>query len=311
MKRNLFYIISSVLLIIAAVVFFTTSRNLKSQPKILGASINNFYSTKNIKIEPPPKRKDGIGDPMINANAAILIYKSNKYPLYSLNGNASVSIASITKVMTAVVALDIYKLDDVITVDDEAAKVIPSKIYLKTGEQIRFEDLLFGLLMNSGNDAAKAIARGRMPEDQFIALMNKKSKELNLNDTEFKDVAGLDDGGHSCARDVAILFAYALDNPTFQKTISTSEKDISSIDGMITHKLKNSDRLTTGEIPIDGIIGGKTGYTPDAGHTLVTAAQRDGRTLIAVVLKTDEDTPSASAKETKKLLSWGFDSFEF
>lgn len=311
MKRNLFYIISSVLLAVAVVVFLISARNTGSKPRVLGASINNFYSAKNIKIKAPPQKKSGADDPKINASAAILIYAPNKYPLYSLNGSEPVPIASITKVMTAVVALDIYKLDDILTIDDESPKAIPSKIYLKPGEKIKLEDLLYGLLMNSGNDAAKAIARGKTSEEKFITLMNEKAKELNLNDTHFKDTAGLDDSGYSSARDVAILFTYALDNPTFQKIVATSEKEISSTDGTISHKLENSDRLITGEIPVEGVIGGKTGYTPDAGHTLVTGAKRDGHTLVSVILKTKADTPSASAEETKKLLLWGFASFEF
>jgi len=302
---------SSGLLIIAVGVFLITTRFPKTHPGVLGASIDNFYSTKDVRLDIPPKRKSNVADPKINASSAILLYESNKYPLYSLNENASVPIASITKVMTAVIALEIYKLDDIVLVDDKAPTAIPSKIYLKAGEKIKFEDLLYGLLMNSGNDAAKAIASGKVTEDQFIGLMNERAKELTLDATQFKDAAGLDDQGHSSARDVAILFAYALKNPVFEKAVSTSEKEITSIDGTITHELKNSDRLTTGEIPVDGIIGGKTGYTPDAGHTLVAAARRNGHTLVSVVLKTQADTPSASAEETEKILSWGFNAFEF
>jgi D-alanyl-D-alanine carboxypeptidase (penicillin-binding protein 5/6) len=134
---------------------------------------------------------------------------------------------------------------------------------------------------------------------------------LGLKNTHFKDVAGLDDSGRSTAKDIAILFSYGLSNPEFAKIVSTPELDVSSVDGKEIHKLKNSDRLVTGEIPLEGIIGGKTGFTPDAGHTLVSAATRDGQTLVAVVLKTASDSKVASAQEVKKLLTWGFESYIF
>jgi len=311
MKKNVFYVTSSILLLIAAVVFFVFQKPTINQGEVLGSSINNFYASKRVKFADPPKRRSGVMDPKINSSGAILIDQSSKYILYSLNEDAQVPIASITKVMTAAVALDLYKPDDVIIVDDESPKAIPSKIYLKPGEKIRFSDLLYGMLMSSGNDAAQAIARGKMPEDQFIKLMNQKSEDLGLQNSTFRDSAGLDDNGRSSAHDVAFLFAYILKNQTFQEIISTSEKEIFSIDGSVAHKLKNSDRLITGEIPFDGMIGGKTGYTPDAGHTLVAAAQRNNHTLVSVVLKTKADTPTASAEETKRLLEWGFNSYDF
>jgi D-alanyl-D-alanine carboxypeptidase len=97
----------------------------------------------------------------------------------------------------------------------------------------------------------------------------------------------------------------------FENIVNTSEKEIFSQDGDISHDLENSNRLVTGEIPLDGVIGGKTGFTFDAGHTLVCAARRNDHTLVSVVLKTSVNTKTASAYESQKLLNWGFDSFSF
>lgn len=308
-KRNLFLIISVFLLIGAGLfVYFTKS---PSQGSVLGTSINSFYSQKISKINPPPVRNPKISDPEINAEAAILIHEPSKYPLYLKNSDYQVPIASITKIMTAVVALENYKLDDVIEIKPDNTKVTPSVMNLTSGEKITVRNLLYGLLLQSGNDAALALASGKMPMDKFINLMNQKALELGLGKTKFKDPAGLDDQGHSSAIDVAILFSYALKNPEIQKIISTPEIEVASVDQSVLHQLKNSNRLTTGEIPLDGIVGGKTGYTPDAGHTLVCAASRNGQTLISVVLKTYSNAASASAEETRKLLTWGFESFRF
>lgn len=310
MKKNLFYVISLFLICIAGLVF-VFSRNKSVDGKILGASVNSFYSEKTVRVSSLPVKHPGVKDPNILSETAVLLYEPNKYILFSQNENASVPVASITKVMTALVTLDIYKLDDIVEVPKDATEIIGSKILLKQGEKITVENLLYGLLLNSGNDAAKTLATGKVNETQFMELMNKKAHDLGLSQTLFKDEAGLNDQGHSSAKDLAILFSYALKNSEFEKVINTPEKNISSVDGGETHILKNSTRLTTGEIPLDGIIGGKTGFTPDAGHGMVSAASRNGVMLICVILKTNDSSPSASAIESKKMLTWGFDSFDF
>lgn len=283
----------------------------KNNGKVLGSSINSFYAGKVSTFLPPPRKKDGVDDLKIAADSAILIHEQSKYPLFQKNSSYEVPIASITKVMTATVALEEYKLTDIVEVKKENTDVTPSVMGLVPGERITVENLLYGLLMNSGNDAALALSTGKNSQENFIQKMNDKAKELGLTNTRFKDPAGLDDKARSTAMDVAILFSNALRQEEFKKIITTPETEVESVDKEITHTLKNSNRLTTGEIPLDGVIGGKTGYTPDAGHTLVCAATRQGQTLISVVLKTSSNTPTASAEVTKKLLVWGFDSFNF
>jgi D-alanyl-D-alanine carboxypeptidase len=308
MKR-LIALVSVIIILVLAGYFLLTRKT--SNPMVLGSSINNFYLEKTVKVEKHPSKIADIKDPNILADAAFLIDKKTKYPLFEKNSLKQVPIASITKVMTATVALDLYKLSDVVEVKKEDIEVEGSKVFLKAGEKITVENLLYCLLMNSGNDAALTLSDAKITRAEFIVLMNKKAEFLGLESTAFFDPAGLNDQGHSSARDVALLFANALSNKDFEKIVSTAEKDVTSVDGVEVHKLKNSDRLTTGEIPLDGVIGGKTGFTYDAGHTLVTAASKNNSTIIGVVLKTFSDTPSASAAEMKKLLDWGFTSYTF
>lgn len=294
-----------------AIYFVLTASSGNSNGKVLGASINRFYSDKVLEVKKPPTRKDTAKDPIINTSSAILIRAEDKYPLYEKKSETQAPVASITKVMTAVLALELYKLEDIVEVKKENTEVIPSKIFLITGEKMTVSNLLHGALISSGNDAANALATFKMTRQEFVNKMNEKALELGMLNTKFMDPAGLDDDGRSSAKDIAILFSYALKNDTFKSIISKSEYQAVSVDGSQTHDLKNSNRMITGELPLDGVIGGKTGFTLDAGHTLVCAASRNNQTLVAVVLNTASNAPSASAEENRKLLSWGFDSFIF
>lgn len=290
--------------------YYYHGRLFGQEPRVLGSSINNFYANKEIDISNVPRKKDKVEDPNILADSAVLIEDKSKYPLYEKNKHEPVSVASITKVMTYLIAREYYSLDDLVTVGAQPVSVIGSKINLKEGEIINVESLLNGLLVSSGNDAAYALAN-HMGLDEFVKKMNEKALVLGMNDSHFVDPAGLDDNGRSSSFDISILFSYALNDELFVDIVSTSEKEVFSQDGTISHSLKNSNRLVTGEIPLEGIIGGKTGFTFDAGHTLVCAAQRGDIRLISVILKTSVNSKTASAYESQKLLNWGFDSFDF
>jgi D-alanyl-D-alanine carboxypeptidase len=211
--------------------------------------------------------------------------------------------------MTAIVSLENYNLTDVVEVKKENTEVIPSKIFLKEGEKNTVDSLIDGALIASGNDAANALATAKWTREEFVGLMNRKAAELGMTGTKFYDPAGLDDNGRSTARDIAIMFSYGLNFEKFVQSISTKEKDVMSVDGQI-HAVKNSNRLLTGEVVFDGeVIGGKTGVTDLAGHTLVCAARRGDTTVVGVVLGTFNDTNSASAEEMKRLLDWGYASY--
>jgi len=310
MKKALLVLILG-LIVVGAFGYFSLKKPSSKAGVVLGESINNFYLDKTVKIYKYPKKIESAQKLNILADSAALIDPQTKYSLFEKNSEKSAPVASITKVMTAVVALESYKLDDVVEVTKEDTQINGSKVFLKAGEKMTVENLLYCLLMPSGNDAAITLATFKQNRDQFVVLMNKKAEELGLKNTKFMDPAGLNDEGRSSARDIAILFSYALNKEEFVKIISTAEKTVTSVDGAEQHDLTNSNRLTTGEIPMDGIIGGKTGFTPDAGHTLVASAQRDGNKIVGVVLNTYSNSPSASAEEMRKLLTYGFEAYSF
>lgn len=268
---------------------------------------------KNIQIAKIPQKKNNFNDPKIWADVYILIDRDSFYPLIEKNSQKNVPIASTTKIMTAIIALENYNLEEIVTVSQNAAAQIGSDIFLKTNEKITVNDLLYCLLIKSGNDSAMALAEHLTGNySDFVKKMNVKADYLGLKQTEFIDPAGLDDNGHSTAHDLAVMAAYALKNKTFSEIVKISEATVTSKNGIV-HKLENSNRLVKNNelLYYPSAIGVKTGYTPDAGHCLVAASQKNDHTLISVILNTTENTAEASAKESKKLLEWGYTNYEW
>jgi D-alanyl-D-alanine carboxypeptidase (penicillin-binding protein 5/6) len=211
--------------------------------------------------------------------------------------------ASITKVMTATVALDNYPLDEVVKVGNY--QVEGQKIDLIPGEEISVEDLLYGMLVESGNDAAEALARhdpkGR---DAFIEKMNEKAKLWHLDNTRFVNPSGIDDNYHfSTALDLARLTTMALHNEEFDRIIATEEKTVTSIDGTISHQLKTTNQLLN---QVDGVKGVKTGWTEESGESLVILTERDGHRVLTVMLGSQD-----RFGETKQLIEWVFANTEW
>lgn len=262
-------------------------------------------------LAPPPTKRNG-SQPALATKAAYLVDTDSGYPLYSLNERESVPIASTTKLMTASVVVESYQLSDIVEVSQAAAATIGSEIQLATGERITVESLLKALLIQSGNDAALALAE-HMGLEKFVQAMNTKAAELGLTGTHFNDPAGLDDSGRSTARDLAVIAAYALRHPAIAGIVRLPEATVTSVDGKFEHKVKNSNRLIQPDSPLylPQATGLKTGYTPDASHCLVASATQDGHTVVSVILGTVEQTAEASAKESRKLLTWGFENFEW
>lgn len=219
--------------------------------------------------------------PTVSASAAILMDADTGRVLYEKNARDRMGIASTTKIMTALVALEQAELQQEVVVTQEHM-VEGSSMYLKPGETITVEHLLYGLLLSSGNDAALALAEGCCGSvEAFVAEMNRKARELGLEDTSFANPNGLDDDAHySTAWDMAHLAAYAVENPAFVRFCSTRTVTVGG------RTLSNHNRLLSS---IDGCIGLKTGYTMSAGRTLVSCVRRDGHTLVAVTLKDGND----------------------
>lgn len=207
--------------------------------------------------------------------------------IYGKDIHAVQSVASISKVMTGIVAIENSNINKKITVGDEVLKAYGSGIYIKPGEKLRIKDLLYGLMLRSGNDAALAIAVAVAGDvDSFVNLMNKKAKEIGMNDTEFNNPSGLDEekGNFSSAYDMALLMSYAMKNKNFRKITSTENYTLKTNKNVYEWRNKNKLLFT-----YKYITGGKTGFTKIAKRTLVTSASRDGLNLTVVTLNDGND----------------------
>lgn len=228
----------------------------------------------------------------VSATAAVLMDADMGQVLYEKNGDRQMLIASTTKIMTALVVLEHAAPDDVITVTpDHMAE--GSSMYLRAGETVRVEELLYGLLLCSGNDAALALTECAGGLTPFVALMNEKAAALGMAHTSFANPNGLDaDGHYSTARDMAVLAAAAVENPTFRRICSSRSVTIGQ------RTMENHNRLLR---QVEGCIGLKTGYTRAAGRTLVSCTERDGCRLVAVTLQDGNDWADHAA-----LYDYGF-----
>ncbi|MBE6940504.1 MAG: D-alanyl-D-alanine carboxypeptidase [Ruminococcaceae bacterium] len=217
----------------------------------------------------------------VSATAAILMDAETGQVYYQKNPDRRMLIASTTKIMTALVVLDTARLDEVVTVKP-THMVEGSSMYLKPGEELTVETLLYGLLLCSGNDAALALADYCADGvEHFVALMNEKAHELGMAGSSFANPNGLDAETHySTARDMAILAACASQNETFVRLCSTRSVTIGG------RTMTNHNKLLG---YLEGCIGMKTGYTRAAGRTLVSCTRRDGRSLVAVTLQDGND----------------------
>lgn len=242
----------------------------------------------------------------LSAKSAILIDANSGRVLMSENSDIRLGMASTTKIMTAVVALEKGRPDDIVTVSAAAAGIEGSSIYLKTGEKISLKDLLYGLMLNSGNDAGAAIAEHISGDTKtFANLMTQKAKELGLSNTSFTNPHGLDDEGHyTTAYDLAQITMYALDKPLFAEIVSTKVKTIYSVtdEGENIRTLSNHNKLLSQYKGTDGV---KTGFTKKCGRCLVSSATKDCLKLIAVTLSAPDDW-----NDHKQMMDYGFSNYK-
>ena len=217
----------------------------------------------------------------LSAKSAVVIDADTGETLYEYNADERLPMASTTKIMTALVALGEGDLDRTYTVKPEYAQVEGSSMYLQAGETLSMRDTLYGLMLSSGNDAAVAIAGECGGYDAFIQKMNDKAAALGLTDTHFVNPNGLPaDGHYTTARELARITAEALRDPVFRQIVATQSYTAGE------RTFTNHNRLLTS---YEGAIGVKTGYTRAAGRCLVSAAERNGRTVIAVTLNDADD----------------------
>ena len=248
--------------------------------------------------------------PDISAHSAIVIDADTSRILYEKNPYEILPMASTTKIMTAILALENGNPDDIVTVSDNAVGIEGSSISLQPGEKQRVEDLVYGIMLSSGNDAAVAIAEHISGSvEEFCAMMNKKAVELGAADTNFETPNGLDaEEHHSTAYDMALITRYALGIDGFKELIAT--KSISIESNKCTYSIVNKNRLLS---EYEGAIGVKTGFTGKAGHCFVGAAESDGMTLISVVLGSGWGTAGRQRKwiDTKNMLNYGFQKYDY
>ena len=238
-----------------------------------------------------------------HAQAAALIDVESGRILYSNRGDESMPIASLTKIMTAIVALENGDLSAKVKVGKNAFAKEGSSLFLKLGEEMTLENMLYGLMLRSGNDAATAIAEHvGGSEEGFVYLMNNKAEELGLTHTHFANPHGLDAEGHySSANDLAILTAYALHNPIFKEIVKTQEKTADNPSDKWDYKWRNKNKMLR---LYEGADGVKTGYTTKALRCLVSSASRNGQQLVAVTLNDGNDW-----NDHASLLNFGFNHY--
>ena len=218
----------------------------------------------------------------VSAKRAFVLDAVSSRVLYERNPDERSLIASTTKIMTALIVCEQCNVLDRMRIPKEAVGIEGSSMYLQEGEVLTLQELLYGLMLQSGNDAAVALAIycGGTVEG-FAELMNDKARNLGLRDTHFENPNGLDSPGHySTARDLAKLSAYAMENPIFRKTVSTKSLMVGQ------RYLTNHNKLLW---RVEGADGVKTGFTKAAGRILVSSAERNNRRLIAVTMDAPDD----------------------
>ncbi|WLR52538.1 D-alanyl-D-alanine carboxypeptidase family protein [Bacillus tianshenii] len=247
--------------------------------------------------------------PTIKSKAAVMIDAKTGAILFEKNADASMYPASLTKMATAIYAIENGNLNVIVTVSEKARNTDGTKVYLEKGEQVTLRKLIQGLLINSGNDAGVAIAEhlsGNLKT--FSTDINNYLKEkIKVKHTHFQNPHGLYDPEHqTTAKDLAKITQYALKNETFKEIFGTKKLKWNGKTWDTT--LLTHHKLLRGEIPYEGITGGKTGFVNESGYTLATSAKRDDLSLIVITL--NSRTNKDAYDDTTKLLDYGFNHFQ-
>ena len=243
--------------------------------------------------------------PKLNSREAIIIDKKSKRIIYGKNENKRVAMASTTKIMTAIIVLENANLNDEVIVSAKAAGIGGSRLGLKKNDKITVMNLLYGLMLCSGNDAAIALAEHVAGSvESFADKMNEKARDLKLQNTHFVSPHGLDNPEHyTTAYELAIIADYAMDNEEFTKIVGTKNATV-MINGY-SKNIKNTNELLG---YLNGVKGIKTGFTNNAGRCLVTCTNRSGFEIITVVL--GADTKKFRTEDSIKLIEYTYKNFK-
>lgn len=251
--------------------------------------------------------------PSVNSKAAIVMEASTGTILYEKNIHQTYYPASITKILTALLAIENSNLGETVTFSKEAIYDVDldsSRIGIDVGEQLTMEQCLYGIMLESANEVSYAIAEHVAGSvEAFADMMNEKTKELGCTDSHFVNPHGLPDENHyTSAYDMALISRAAINNETFREITGTKSYTIPPTNIQEDSRpLANHHKFVKGTIPFEGCIGGKTGYTSQANYTLVTFAEKNGMTLISVIMNCDSITNEYG--DTAALLNYGFDNY--
>lgn len=299
-----YYLYSAALIVVAILLAITTPFLVDLTDHVLvSAEVpQNNSQVAGIQQYNIPPASQGLPVPYFSARAVLIKDLSTGAVLYQKDSNVSFPIASTTKIMTALVASEYFQPNSVLTVGD-SANTPGSKVGLNYGENLTFQALLYGMLLNSGNDAAYAIAEnypGRV--FGFVSAMNKKAIQLNLRNTRFDNPAGFDSRNqYSSAEDLARITEEALKNTQLAIIFATEKTNIVSVNKKYTHQLVNLNKLLSS---VSGVLGIKTGTTEEAKENLVTLVERNRHRVLLVVLGSDD-----RFGETTRLIDWTYSNF--
>lgn len=278
---NKYTALTSLLLFVLLVVLFSIDFQVQKQTEelVLRPTTISFLNT------PYPVLAAGLTPGAdVSSQSFTILDKNSGVTIFTKNKQLQLPLASTTKIMTALVGLENFKLSDLLTIKNDGIE--GTVVGFQKGEIVLFEDLLYGMLLSSGNDAAIAIADNYSGgRSAFVAKMNEKADELSIKNIHFVDPAGLEDEGDlSTSSDLGKLASIALNNKTFANIVATKFHTIQAINTGNMYSLANLNKLL-GE---NGIIGVKTGHTEKAGDVLVTAKAEDGHTIIIALMKSDD-----------------------
>lgn len=274
-----------------------------SGSKVVTSNESGFNVAGITKVNLPP-RSNFLPAPNFSAASVIASEAGTDFILFAKDSHKRVPIASTTKIMTALVSLEYFKPNEILTVPANITNIMGSTMGLRAEERITFRGLLYGMLLNSGNDVAYTVAANYPGgTEAFVAAMNIKASELNLSDTHFSNPAGFDSPDHfSSAYDLVKIAGVALENYQFARVVATKDTIVASEDKSSIHQLKNLNKLL--ETP--GVLGIKTGTTPLAKENLVGLVERDGHKILTVVLGSDD-----RFGETERLIDWVYANFSW
>ena len=285
-KKIIFFIFGLTFFLFPGQNYFLTLQNYWVSPAVGQDDLS-------LPISLYPVNVTGVTAPETTAGSVVVLDEDSAVLLYGKNERMPLLPASTSKIMTALVALDYYPLDKVLTVPE--MDVLGQSMKLFTGEKMTAQNLLYGLLVFSANDAATVLAQNYPGGTKgFVAAMNQKAKDLSLNNTYFANPTGLDsdrenkllkDFSYTTSWDLAMLIRRAIKNPTFSQMIATRAITVTDAEGKINHPLTNLNQLLG---KIEGVQGGKTGWTQEAGECLASYTYKDGHGIIVVVLKSQD-----------------------